>query len=108
MDAINSKTFAPRKPASTNKAAICVRRIQAAEMLSISVSTLDRLVKAGEIPCFKLSGSVLFRVAALKEWAHRCEREVTRVAQTPTPVLPRALSMDGEATPHSSEHRHIH
>jgi excisionase family DNA binding protein len=108
MDTINSKTFSRRESASTNKAAICVRRIQAAEMLSISVSTLDRLVKAGEIPCFKLSGSVLFRVAALTEWAHRCERDVIRVARTPTQVRSQAMKMDGEATPQSSEHRHKH
>ncbi|MEX0689494.1 MAG: helix-turn-helix domain-containing protein [Pirellulales bacterium] len=45
-----------------------VRPQKAAEMLGISVSSLERLHKAGEIPRFKHSGKVFYRVASLDAW----------------------------------------
>jgi len=48
---------------------ITLRPEEAAEALSISVSALARLVKAGEIPRFKDGGKVFFRVASLDAWA---------------------------------------
>ena len=48
---------------------ITLRPEEAAEALSISVSALERLVKAGEIPRFKDGGKVFFRVASLDAWA---------------------------------------
>ena len=48
---------------------ITLRPNEAAESLGISVSSLERLVKAGEIPRFKDGGKVFFRVASLDAWA---------------------------------------
>jgi len=47
---------------------LAMRREGAARMLDISVPTLDRLVKAGEIPRVKLPTAVLFSVASLRTW----------------------------------------
>jgi hypothetical protein len=65
---ITTQTFFQGEPPSGDDA-LCVRRTRAAQMLSISVSTLDRLVKAGELTCLKLPGCVLFRVDTLRAWA---------------------------------------
>ena len=46
---------------------LAVRRAEAARLLGISVPTLDRRVKAGEIPAVKLRGAVMFSVDALRE-----------------------------------------
>ena len=102
MDVINSKTFFRSEPAVVDAEAICVRRNKAAQMLSISVSTLDRLVKAGDIPCFKLPGGVLFRVDALRDWAH--QMELRAVHRTGFPKIPPASKPDtnGEASTRSS------
>lgn len=78
MHAIKSQTFFRRDRPPGAGAPICVRRNKAAEMLDISVSTLDRLVKAGDIPCFKLASGVLFRVQALQDWAHQQELHAAR------------------------------
>jgi excisionase family DNA binding protein len=43
------------------------RSTEAARLLGISVPTLDRRVKAGEIPAVKLRGAVMFYVDALRE-----------------------------------------
>ena len=67
--------------------AVCVRRAKAAQMLAISVSTLDRLVKAGELTCLKLPGCVLFRVDTLRAWASRretCDAVGCQIPQRPT------------------------
>ena len=52
---------------------LALRRADAARMLDISVPTLDRLVKAGEIPRVKLPGAVLFSVDSLRTWLHSRE-----------------------------------
>jgi excisionase family DNA binding protein len=72
MTSITSRTFFQAEPLSVDDA-VCVRRSKAAEMLAISVSTLDRLVKTGELTCLKLPGRVLFRVDTLRTWAHSKE-----------------------------------
>ncbi len=68
MKSTSTQTFFRGEPLS-GADALCVRRTRAAQMLAISVSTLDRLVKAGELTCLKLPGCVLFRVDTLREWA---------------------------------------
>jgi excisionase family DNA binding protein len=75
---INSKTFFRDDPARDQCDAICVHRAEAAKMLGISVSTLDRLTKAGELPCLKLPGRVLFRTEALRHWAKQRESLTAR------------------------------
>jgi len=45
-----------------------LRPRQAAKKLGISVSTLERLTKAGEIPRVKRGNTVVYRVASLEAW----------------------------------------
>lgn len=100
MDAITSQTFFRREPRTGDEVPICVRRSKAAEMLDISVSTLDRLVKAGDIPSFKLAGGVLFRVEALRDWAQRQEYRATRSrANSGIPSEPMAAADNAAMTP---------
>jgi len=47
---------------------LAVRPQKAAEMLGISVSSLERLHKAGKIPRFKDGNKVFYRVATLDAW----------------------------------------
>ena len=60
---------------------ITLRPQEAADALGISVSTLERLTKAGEIPRFKEGNVVLYRVAALEAWA--AGREALAVNRAP-------------------------
>ena len=41
---------------------------QAAKILNVSVATLDRMVKSGEVPAKKVIGRVLFRRGELAEF----------------------------------------
>ena len=52
---------------------LAVRPQKAAEMLGISVSSLESLNKAGEIPRFKHGNKVFYRVATLDAWLARRE-----------------------------------
>jgi len=45
-----------------------LRPRQAAKRLGVSVSTLERLTKAGEIPRVKVGNVVLYRAATLDAW----------------------------------------
>ena len=47
---------------------LALRPRQAAAKLGISVSTLERLTKAGEIPRVKIGNTVLYSVASLEGW----------------------------------------
>jgi hypothetical protein len=66
-------------------------------MLAISVSTLDRLVKAGELTCLKLPGCVLFRVDTLREWASGRESrdDGVVVSASHTDLKPKAAAQSG-------------
>ncbi len=44
-------------------------RNEAAALLSLSVVTIDRLVKSGKLPCRKLGKKVLFTPVALEAFA---------------------------------------
>jgi len=59
---------------------LSLRPRQAAARLGISVSTLERLTRAGEIPRIKLGNSVLYRVPTLEAWLQRRERFVDGTA----------------------------
>jgi len=72
MASITSQTFFQSKQRAIDDA-VCARREKAAQMLAISVTTLDRLVKSGELTRLKLPGCVLFRVDTLRAWASRRE-----------------------------------
>ena len=55
--------------ATTEPDKILVDKPGAAEILSVSVSTVDRLRKEGGLPCVTLDGRVLFKRASLDAWA---------------------------------------
>jgi len=50
---------------------ISLRPRQAAIAIGISLSTLERLTKAGEVPAVKVGRVTLYSVDALKDWLHR-------------------------------------
>lgn len=52
---------------------LAVRPQKAAEMLGISLSSLERLLKAREIPRYKHVGKVFLRVATLEAWLAKRE-----------------------------------
>jgi excisionase family DNA binding protein len=54
-------------------APLALRPREAAAMMGISVSSLTRLTKAGEIPCIKNGNKVFYRVATLDAWLARRE-----------------------------------
>lgn len=54
---------------------ITLRPQEAADALGVSLSTLERLTKAGEIPRFKEGNVVLYRVVSLDAWAARREAD---------------------------------
>jgi len=60
---------------------ITLRPAEAAESLGMSVSSLERLVKAGEIPQIKEGNKVFYRVASLDAWAVRREAYVGQSEQ---------------------------
>jgi len=47
---------------------LSLRPREAAKALGISLSTLERLTRSGDIPLVKLSRVVLYTVATLKAW----------------------------------------
>jgi excisionase family DNA binding protein len=59
-------TFALYGPSAVP--AISLRPRQAAQALSISLSTLERLTKSGEIPATKIGRCNLYAVDSLKAW----------------------------------------
>jgi len=69
---MDSKTLY-REAVSNPIPRITLRPQEAADALGISLSTLERLTKAGEIPRFKEGNVVLYRVASLDTWAARRE-----------------------------------
>jgi excisionase family DNA binding protein len=58
-------------------APLALRPRDAAAMLGISVSSLERLTKAGELPRFKDGNKVFYRVASLDAWLARREATST-------------------------------
>ena len=52
---------------------LAVRTQKAADILGISLSSLERLTKAGEIPRVKHGNKVFYRVATLDAWLARRE-----------------------------------
>ena len=54
---------------------LSVRPREAAELLGISPSSLDRLVRDEAIPCFKVRGMRRFSTESLKNWVRQQERD---------------------------------
>ncbi len=100
VEAIDSESFFRDAPNAFDDVAICVRRNKAAKMLALSVSTLDRLVKAGDIPRFKTPNGVFFRVDTLREWARRRERQAAQEALIPDSSPSVAMSTDTATSTH--------
>jgi excisionase family DNA binding protein len=57
----------------TEQPKIALNRREAAEALSISVDSLDRLVAAGEIRVIRRNRLVLFRRAELERWTEQSQ-----------------------------------
>jgi excisionase family DNA binding protein len=63
---MNQHRFYP----SEQPPAISLRPQQAAHAIGISLSTLERLTKTGEVPAVKVGRVRLYSVDALKDWLH--------------------------------------
>jgi excisionase family DNA binding protein len=61
---MNSQEFYHPRPSE----AIALRPRQAAAALGISLSTLERLTKAGEVPAVKMGRCTVYPVDGLKTW----------------------------------------
>jgi hypothetical protein len=83
MNTVDSNTFYKTATPAQPAAQVLLSRHDAAARLSISVATLDRLTRAGELPRVKLLGKVLYRPESLDEFARRKETSLT-VADTST------------------------
>lgn len=59
-------------------APLAVRPREAARLLGISVSSLERLTRTGEIPRVKHGNKVFYRVASLEDWLARQEAREMR------------------------------
>lgn len=73
MKPIDSDTFFKSGLLQEPNSLTLLGRQQAAARLSISVATLDRLTRSGELPRVKLAGKVLYRPESLDEFARRKE-----------------------------------
>jgi hypothetical protein len=79
MSTIHSRSFyKPDLPNESNAQALLSRH-DAAARLSISLATLDRLKRAGELPRVKLPGKVLYRPESLDAFARSKESWVANV-----------------------------
>lgn len=47
---------------------LAIRAPEVAARLGVSVSTVRRLTAAGEIPCARVGGVVVYPIAALEAW----------------------------------------
>jgi hypothetical protein len=80
MDTIVSASFYKHDPPTKSNTQTLLSRHDAAARLSISLATLDRLTRAGELPRVKLSGKVLYRPESLDAFARSKESWVVNAA----------------------------
>jgi excisionase family DNA binding protein len=83
MNTVDSNNFYKIETSPQPTAQVLLSRREAAARLSISLATLDRLTRAGELPRVKLPGKVLYRPESLDAFARRKETGL-RVADTST------------------------
>jgi len=76
---MNSRSFYKQDLPSESKPQTLLSRHDAAVRLSISLATLDRLTRAGELPRVKLPGKVLYRPESLEAFARSKESRVANV-----------------------------
>jgi excisionase family DNA binding protein len=50
---------------------------EVAEILNVKPSTLYQWAELGQIPCFKLNGSLRFDIEDIMIWIKSCKKEVT-------------------------------
>lgn len=76
---MNSRSFYKPDLSPESNAQTLLSRHDAAARLSISLATLDRLTRAGELPRIKLPGKVLYRPESLDAFARSKESWVANV-----------------------------
>lgn len=62
---------------------LSLRPREAAKALGISLSTLERLTRSGDIPSVKLNRVVLYTVATLKAWLDAKQASTTNAISDP-------------------------
>ena len=65
---MKKKTIFKDEPLPTASDSLSLRPRDAAAALGLSVSTLERLMKAGELPSVKVGRVVLYPVSSLKQF----------------------------------------
>jgi excisionase family DNA binding protein len=50
---------------------------EVAEILHVKPSTLYQWAELGQIPCFKINGSLRFDIEDIMNWIKSCKKEVT-------------------------------
>lgn len=93
MIQVTSQTFFKTSRTTANQEAVCVSREETARLLCISVTTLDRLAKAGDITRVKLKGRVLYRRETIEAWLK--ERE----SRTELDIGEASLAIEASSTP---------
>ena len=59
----------PRKEAEMDK---LLNKAEAAEMLSVSESTLDRIIGDGDLPMYKIRGSCRIKTSDIEKYLESC------------------------------------
>ncbi len=54
-----------------------LNREEAAELFGLSVRTLDKLTKAGEIPAFRVGRQVRYSIVAINNWVEIAQNKGT-------------------------------
>lgn len=91
---MNSRSFYKPDLSSESKPQTLLSRHDAAARLSVSLATLDRLTRAGELPRVKLPGKVLYRPESLDAFARSKESWVANATAVSSDLVspgPQAL-----------------
>jgi excisionase family DNA binding protein len=104
MNTVKSQTFYKTGPLPLPTAQVLLSRHEAAARLSISVATLDRLTRAGELPRVKLLGKVLYRPESLDAFARQKETSLTAADASTGP----AAQSPGNSSALVARQAHVH
>jgi excisionase family DNA binding protein len=85
---VSSKGFVRDDVTGQRIQPLSLRPREAAQALGISVSTLERLTRSGDIPSVKLNRVVLYTVATLKAWLAAKQTSTTNTISDPRAPSP--------------------
>jgi len=80
---VSSKGFFRDDVTGQGMQPLSLRPREAAQALGISVSTLERLTRSGDIPSVEVNHMVLYTVATLKAWLDAKQASTTKAISDP-------------------------